>query len=206
MPPGATTSVAAVTMRRVVDVGEIDGAGENVAAVIGRLAVVGLDREGRRKLAAVVDEPDRPAASSALVKVAVLYHCPPTRTWNWPWVTLQTLNVKLLSSGSLMPILAGPNTTVSPSDTVRVALLITGAAFAGVITGGTALWTVTMTGIIVVPTLPVSVMTNCWLRSCPVGKGVEVGFLLAKIPLDIAVCVEMRVKVGLDWTGNGWRR
>jgi hypothetical protein len=52
-----------------------------------------------------------------------------TWTWNWPWVTPVTLNVKLESSGSLMLILAGPNATVSPSDTVRAALLIVGAAF-----------------------------------------------------------------------------
>ncbi len=52
-----------------------------------------------------------------------------------PWVTLVTLNVKLLSLRSVMPMSEELSITVSPSDTVRVASWIVGAVFATMTAG-----------------------------------------------------------------------
>ncbi len=59
--------------------------------------------------------------------VALTQLTPSAVVWNEPWLTFVTENVKLELSGSVMPMLAGVNRTVPPSDTVSDAAVITGA-------------------------------------------------------------------------------
>ena len=59
--------------------------------------------------------------------VALTQLMPSTVVWNEPWLTLVTVNVKLELSGSVMPMLAGVNRTMPPSDTESDAAVITGA-------------------------------------------------------------------------------